>query len=248
VTFVRTVVDWAVCFQRGQGMNFIDDSSSQGVAQRHEDRHGWGGRERSPKIALISSKRKPHCDRLSGQSHSFKLILGILVDNHCQLAVSATLLFARNDEAYRTNTYNFYQLTDSPGAAASKRLYFIIRKLHLRISSNVSQKFMVMKAQTSLCSAHCYAHAHAHLGLIRSSASFRCAPLLPRCEFQKRMRPKSVFFHRSGRDCVQKSMRLVLEYTKVVATSFERERQDRLSDDCDGGRLKRILLKMRTTS
>jgi len=31
---------------------------------------------------------------------------------------------------------------------------------------------------------------------------------------------KSVFFHRSGRDCVQKSMRLVLGYTRVVATSF----------------------------
>ncbi len=44
-----------------------------------------------------------------------------------------------------------------------------------------------------------------------------------KCEFQKRMRlrgAKSVFFHRSGRDCVQKSMRLVSEYTKVVATSF----------------------------
>jgi hypothetical protein len=38
-------------------------------------------------------------------------------------------------------------------------------------------------------------------------------------------------------------MRPVLEYTKVVATSFGRERQDRLSVDCDDGRLKRILLK-----
>src|SRR5258705_9625957 len=51
------------------------------------------------------------------------------------------------------------------------------------------------------------------------------------CEFQKWMRlreAKSVFFHRSGCDCVQKSMRPVLEYTKVVATSFVPERQDRL--------------------
>ena len=31
MTFVRAVVDWAVCFQRGQGMNFIDDSSSQAL-------------------------------------------------------------------------------------------------------------------------------------------------------------------------------------------------------------------------
>ena len=50
------------------------------------------------------------------------------------------------------------------------------------------------------------------------------------CEFQKRMRLRganSVFFHKSRCDCVQKSMRPVLEYTKVVATSFVRE-QDRL--------------------
>src|SRR6266545_6125716 len=63
-----------------------------------------------------------------------------------------------------------------------------------------------------------------------------------RCEFQKRMRlrgAKSICFHRSGCDCVQKSMRPVLQYTKVVATSFCGQRRDSLWVNGESGRERR---------
>lgn len=54
-----------------------------------------------------------------------------------------------------------------------------------------------------------------------------------------RLREAKSFFHRSGYDCVQKSMRSVLEFTKVGATSFVQDRQDRLKFESDVGLFRR---------